>query len=228
LQIGIENVISVLQNMGMPYEPPSYPSLLLGALELSPLEVTQLYQTLAASGFNVPLRSVREVLTADGMQLTRYPLNVKQTLDIGVVHQVNRMLQMVVEFGTARQAGVELPALHAAGKTGTTDDLRDSWFAGFTGQHLAVVWLGRDDNMPAGLSGAAGALPVWIELMGGIDSRPLQLGVPQNVEYIWINRQDGRRSTAKCDNVTRMPFIIGTGPASDHECGPSWLQKLFN
>lgn len=228
LQIGIENVIAVLQKMGLPYEPPSYPSLLLGSLELSPLEVSQLYQTLASSGFNMPLRSVREVLTADGMQLTRYPLNVEQTLDISVVHQVNRMLQMVIEFGTAGQAGRELPELQAAGKTGTTDDLRDSWFAGFTGQHLAVVWLGRDDNRPAGLSGAAGALPVWIDLMADIDTRPLQLTVPQNVEYIWVNRQDGSRSAAKCDNVTRMPFIIGTGPATDNECGPSWLQRIFN
>ncbi len=228
LQIGIEKVIAVLQKMGLPYEPPSYPSLLLGSLELSPLEVSQLYQTLAASGFNMPLRSLREVLTADGIQLTRYPLNVEQTLDISVVHQVNRMLQMVVEFGTASQAGRELTALQAAGKTGTTDDLRDSWFAGFTGQHLAVVWLGRDDNRTAGLSGAAGALPVWIDLMADIDTRPLQLAVPQNVEYIWVNRQDGNRSAAKCDKVTRMPFIIGTGPAADSECGPSWLQKLFN
>lgn len=228
LQIGIENVIAVLRKMGLPYEPPAYPSLLLGSLELTPLEVSQLYQTLAASGFNIPLRSVREVLTADGVQLTRYPLNVEQTLDISSVHQVNRMLQMVVEFGTANRAGRELPGLRAAGKTGTTDDLRDSWFAGFTGEHLAVVWLGRDDNRPAGLSGAAGALPVWIDLMADIDSRPLQLAVPQNVEYVWVNRQDGSRSAAKCDNVTRMPFIIGTGPASDHECGPSWLQRLFN
>jgi penicillin-binding protein 1B len=228
LQIGIEKVIDVLRKMGLPYEPPSYPSLLLGSLELSPLEVAQLYQTLASSGFNMPLRSVREVLTADGVQLTRYPLNVEQTLDISVVHQVNRMLQMVVEFGTASQAGKELPALQAAGKTGTTNDLRDSWFAGFTGQHLAVVWLGRDDNQPAGLSGAAGALPVWIDLMADIDTRPLQLAIPQNVEYVWINRQDGRRSAAKCDNVTRMPFIIGTGPASDNECGPSWFKRLFD
>ncbi|HEY3487148.1 MAG TPA: penicillin-binding protein 1B, partial [Gammaproteobacteria bacterium] len=190
LQIGIENVVTVLQQMGLPFEPPSYPSLLLGSLELSPLEVSQLYQTLAASGFNMPLRSVREVLTADGVQLTRYPLNVEQTLDISRVHIINRMLQLVVESGTASQAGRELPALQAAGKTGTTDDLRDSWFAGFTGQHLAVVWVGRDDNQPAGLSGAAAALPVWISLMSNIHSRPLQLPIPQDVEYIWINRQD--------------------------------------
>jgi penicillin-binding protein 1B len=228
LNIGIENVIAVLQKMGLPYEPPSYPSLLLGSLELSPLEVSQLYQTLATSGFNMPLRSVREVLTADGIQLTRYPLNMEQTLDISVVHQVNRMLQMVVEFGTAGQAGRELTALQAAGKTGTSDDLRDSWFAGFTGQHLAVVWLGRDDNRPSGLTGAAGALPVWIDLMSDIDTRPLQLAVPQNIEYVWVNRQDGSRSAAKCDNVTRMPFIIGTGPVKDNECGPSWFNKLFN
>src|SRR5690606_25251706 len=133
-------------------------------LDLSPIEVTQLYQTLATSGFYMPLRSVREVLTADGVQLSRYPLNVRQTLDTKYVHIINRLLQMVVEFGTARQIHERLPQLRSAGKTGTSNDLRDSWFAGFTGQHLAVVWLGRDDNKVANLAGASGALPVWISL----------------------------------------------------------------
>jgi hypothetical protein len=71
-------------------------------------------------------------------------------------------------------------------------------------------------------------LPVWIDLMADTYTRPLQLAMPQNVEYIWINRQDGSYSAAKCDNVTRMPFIIGTQPEIDNECGRSWLKKLFN
>jgi penicillin-binding protein 1B len=227
MQLGLDEVIETLRNMGLPADPPAYPSLLLGSLELSPLEVSQLYQTLAASGFYAPLRSVREVLTADAVRISSYPVEVRQTLESGPVYQVNRLMQMVVEFGTGKQVGVRLPDLHAAGKTGTSNDLRDSWFAGFTGQHLAVVWVGRDDNKATKVAGASGALPVWIELMANIDTRPLRIPVPQQIEYIWLDLASGGRSSAKCDNATQMPFIIGTGPEFDSDCG-SWLKRLFN
>jgi penicillin-binding protein 1B len=227
MRLGLDEIIETLRNMGLPADPPAYPSLLLGSLELSPLEVSQLYQTLAASGFYAPLRSVREVLTADAVRISSYPVEVRQTLEPGPVYQVNRLMQMVVEFGTGKQVGVRLPDLHAAGKTGTSNDLRDSWFAGFTGQHLAVVWVGRDDNKATKVAGASGALPVWIELMTNIDTRPLRIPVPQQIEYIWLDLASGGRSSAKCDNATQMPFIIGTGPEFDSDCG-SWLKRLFN
>src|SRR5690606_7781981 len=169
--VGVENVVATLEKMGLEKTPPAYPSLLLGALELSPWQVTALYQTLASNGFRMPARAVRDVLTADGQKLTRYSLDIRQTLEPSVVYLINNLLQKVVEFGTAKPADPRLPELKAAGKTGTSDDLRDSWFAGFTGQHLAVVWVGRDDNQPMGLAGSTGALQVWIDLFSAIDSR---------------------------------------------------------
>jgi penicillin-binding protein 1B len=214
--------------MGLEKTPPAYPSLLLGALELSPWQVTALYQTLASNGFRMPARAVRDVLTADGQKLTRYSLDIRQTLEPSVVYLINNLLQKVVEFGTAKSAGARLPELKAAGKTGTSDDLRDSWFAGFTGQHLAVVWVGRDDNQPMGLAGSTGALQVWIDLFSAIDSRPLRMPVPGNIEHVWIDMATGKRSRHKCDNTLQLPFIIGTAPKASIDCRKSLLDWLFD
>lgn len=226
--VGVENVVTTLKKMGLEKAPPAYPSLLLGALELSPWQATALYQTLASNGFRMPARAVRDVLTADGQKLTRYSLDIRQTLEPSVVYLINNLLQKVVESGTAKSAGAWLPALKSAGKTGTSDDLRDSWFAGFTGQHLAVVWVGRDDNQPMGLAGSTGALQVWIDLFSAIHSRPLQMPVPGNIEHVWIDMATGKRSRHKCDNTLQLPFIIGTAPKASIDCRKSLLDWLFD
>ena len=227
--LGVERVVKTLQDMGLRESPQPFPSLLLGALEVPPLEVAQMYQTLAGGGFYTPLRSVREVLTADGTRLNRYGLKVEQRLDQSSVYLINNLLQLVVERGTAKAVGRSLPQLHAAGKTGTSDELRDSWFAGFTGSRLAVVWVGRDDNSSTGLSGAAAAVPVWIALMEQIRTRELKMQLPSNVEHVWIDWNNGQRSAAKCDNAVRLPFIIGSAPEETAEChGASWIQRLFH
>ncbi len=229
LTVGVDKVINTLQQMGLQQRPEAYPSLLLGALELTPLEVSHLYQTLAANGFSVPLRAVRDVLTSEGSKLTRYPLSVQQTLDSSSVYLLNSMLQQVARQGTAKKLATALPHLKAAGKTGTSDDLRDSWFAGFTGQHLAVVWLGNDDNSSTGLTGASGALPVWIDLMKAVRSRPLRIPMPKNIEHVWIDKQSGLRSGPKCENAVQLPFIIGSAPSERAACkGRSVWDWLLN
>src|SRR5258706_7768625 len=140
---------------------PPYGSTLLGTIGLTPFEVTQMYQTLASGGFRTPLRAIREVQTPDGVPLKRYSLSVAQTVDPGATYLTVTALQQVVQSGTGTGLSAFLPAdIKIAGKTGTTDDLRDSWFAGFTGDKLAIVWVGRDDNQSTGLTGAAGALTV--------------------------------------------------------------------
>jgi penicillin-binding protein 1B len=229
LLVGVENVIENLQKMGLQASPPPYPSLLLGAVEASPVEVAQMYQTLAAGGFQMPLRAVREVLTADGSRLSRYALKVRQTLDQGSVYLINNLLQQVVTRGTAKAVGQRLPQLHTAGKTGTSDEFRDGWFAGFTGSHLAVVWVGRDDNTSTGLSGAGAAVPVWIALMENVRSRELRMSLPGNIEHVWVDWATGLRSSAKCDNAVQLPFIIGSAPEQMAECHrQSWIERLFN
>jgi penicillin-binding protein 1B len=125
-----------------------------------------------------------------------------------------------------------LPNLRVAGKTGTTDDLRDSWFAGFSGDYMAVVWMGRDDNKPTGLTGATGALKGWMNFMAETSHVPLSFEAPAGVRYVWVD-DAGLLSAESCDGARYMPFIEGTEPVEQGAgCSPleglqSWFQKLF-
>jgi penicillin-binding protein 1B len=202
---------------------------------LSPIEVTQVYQTIAAGGFRTPLKAIREVLTADGEPLQRYSLEVEQVVDPASLYLLTVALQDVVREGTARRLAASLPSdLHVAGKTGTTNDLRDSWFAGFTGDRLAVVWGGRDDNQTAGLTGSTGAMTVWGDMMAGLDPEPLILPEPDGIERAWIDPVSELLSDSDCPNAIELPFIAGSAPIDSAACGPppgksikNWFKRLF-
>ena len=141
-------------------------ALLLGALTLTPFEVTQVYQALAGDGFAMPLRSINAVMDQQGTLLQRYPYTIKQTLEPSATYLTNKILQEVMREGTGRSAYQQLPRdLQLAGKTGTTNDLKDSWFAGYTGDYLAVFWVGRDDNKSTSLTGSSGALELYIRYL---------------------------------------------------------------
>ena len=154
LDVGVPKVVKVLEGLGVEAQLTPNPSLLLGALDLSPMEVAQVYSTLASGGFRTPLRAVRSVQGPDGEPLSQFPLETEQAADPAAVYQLDQALVQVMQRGTGRAARSRLPAGHiVAGKTGTSNDLRDSWFAGFTQDLLAVVWVGYDDNQPTGLTG---------------------------------------------------------------------------
>ncbi len=226
LAVGVPQVIRTLQRMGVERELNIYPSLFLGATALAPIEVVQMYQTLASGGFRTPLRAIREVLTADGKPLQRYSLTVEQGFDPAPVYLVNTALRKVVEEGTARALNAMLPPdLAVAGKTGTTDDMRDSWFAGFSGDRVAVVWLGMDDNSPIRLTGATGALPVWADIMRKIGAQPLQMVKPDTVDYVWIDTSNGLQSSQECSSAVQLPFIAGSIPEQNSPCGQDPLEQ---
>jgi len=111
------------------------------------------------------------------------------------------------------------PDLNIAGKTGTTDDYRDSWFAGFSGNRLTVVWLGRDDNKPTGLSGSSGALRVWMNLMADLNLEPLDPPLPAGVEEIRVNPRSGLQVSQGCRGGQPVPFLAGSGPRGSTSCG---------
>ena len=218
LDLGVGAVADTLRALGVARDIDPYPSLFLGALSLSPLEVTQVYQTLAAGGFRSPLRAIRAVLDAEQHPLQRYPLTVAEAADARAVYLLDRNLVEVTQSGTAAALQRLLPAgLQVAGKTGTTNDLRDSWFAGFSGDRVAAVWVGLDDNTPTGLTGSQGALPVWADLMRGIDNQPLQLQPPGGVEYHWIDPA-GRLAAEGCAEAVAFPFISGSQPTELSDC----------
>ena len=215
MDVGVDEVADYLGRLGVRRRIDAYPAIMLGAFDLSPIEVTQMYHTLASGGFRVPLRAIREVTDARGGKLSRYGVAVSR----GVAPELNFLmvnaLEAVMREGTGRAASRRLPAgFVSAGKTGTTDDLRDSWFAGFTGDRLAVVWLGHDDNTPAGLTGATGALSVWTELMRRLKPVSLDPPPPPGIEWHWVDVQSGHRTSAGCPAARKIPFVAGSEPAS--------------
>ncbi len=236
MDVGVKQVIDTLRSAGLAREPAALPSLLLGALALSPLEVSHLYHTLAADGVYTPLRAIRSVLDADSRALQRYSLNSEARFDEDLSHLMHFALQAVMRIGTGRGAYGQLdPALVVAGKTGTSNDYRDSWFAGYTGDHLGVVWLGYDDNRPAGLTGSSGALAIWADLFGSLTTASLSQNTPATIEYYWIDAGDGLRSAQGCDGAQLVPFVAGSQPQRQTDCDKvsrpirHWFNKwLFN
>lgn len=218
MQVGVSRVISDMQKLGFARTPNAYPSLLLGAVSMAPVEVAQMYNTLATGGFRTPLNTIREVLRPDGTPLKRYALEVSETVDPRAVFLVNHALQDVTRRGTAAAAGRAL-SVRTAGKTGTTDDYRDSWFAGYSGDALAVVWVGRDGNESAQLTGATGALPIWTRLMqdiGKVDFRPAR---PGGMNETWVDMRGGKLATERCPTGRSLPFINGSEPTGQPGCG---------
>ncbi len=232
LDLGLDAVIDTLQELGVSRKMEPFPSLLLGALSLSPLEVAQVYQTLAAGGFRAPLRAIREVLDVQQQPLQRYPLTVSQAAKPAPVYLLSRNLVEVTRQGTAKGLKHYLGAdFEAAGKTGTTNDLRDAWFAGFTADRVAVVWVGRDDNAPTGLTGSSGAVPVWGDFMRSVKSLPLSALAPDAIEYFWIDNS-GRLSAEGCTGAQAFPFIKGSEPQMRSSCAleqepDGFFQRLF-
>ena len=237
LEVGLDKVIDMLERLGAERELKAYPSLLLGAQALSPLELASIYQTIAANGFRMPLRVIRRVTDAEGRELSRYPFTLKQQVKPELVHLLQYALQEVTREGTARYAYSVLPDnLNLGGKTGTSNDQRDSWFAGFAGDRLAVVWLGRDDNGQLPFTGSGGALRVWSEFMRRERPEPFVATRPAGVEYVWIDEATGLKSDPRCEGSRQLPFLVGTAPEQKVDCGLEnpvrrsldWFRNWFN
>ncbi len=202
LDIGVPRLARLMQSLGVPAPRDPQPSMILGSVDLSPLEMTQLYQLLASGGTPVPVSAVRAVLGADGKPLTRYPRPPGEASGADVVKLVTVALNETTLSGTAASlAGGGGVKLDSAGKTGTSDDWRDSWYAGYTGEHLGVVWLGRDDNQPTRLSGATGALRVWTALFQKLPSANLRLEFSPAVRWHPYDTGDG------CQRIRYYPVL---------------------
>jgi penicillin-binding protein 1B len=244
-EIGIERVLDTVRRLGVDRPMRPFASTLLGAIELSPLEVAQMYQTIASGGFRSPLRAIREVTTQEGRPLTRYPLAVEQVFAPEPIYLLAAAMQDVVREGTAQSLSKFLPPdIAVAGKTGTTDEQRDAWFAGFTGDRLAIVWVGYDDNRAARLSGSSAALPIWGDMMAALAPEPLALAKPEGIELVLIDPQTGLRGGTSCPGATEVPFMQGSAPQERAPCSgtmdaavetveqtvqkaKSWLERLF-
>lgn len=209
LDVGLPRVAKTFGQLGIEKPPGQNPSLLLGSFELTPLEVAQLYNSFANGGFRTPLRAVRAVLDAESKPLKSFALEVTPAADSATVHELNRMLVHVIDHGTGRAARAAIPpGVVIAGKTGTSSDFRDSWFAGFSGSHLAVVWVGFDDNRPTGLTGSAGALAIWTQLMRRLDTRSWDAIAPESLEEVNIEFATGLAARVDCGGVDLVTVAV--------------------
>jgi len=228
MDIGVDRLSRLMQVLAG-IAPPAHPSLLLGAVDLSPMQMARLYQFLAAGGQLQALHAVRGVLDGDGLPLHRYerPAPAPERGDTIAARLVTLALQEAAERGTARRlAGEGLAALRPAGKTGTSNDSRDSWFAGWTGSHLAVVWVGDDQNRPTGLHGATGAMRVWSGLFKRLPTAPLRIA-DDGLEWAWVARDQEVRTDAECAGARQLAFVEGYAPIEHRGCTLERLRDWF-
>lgn len=171
LEIGLDKVVETLHAAGVDKDIAPNPSLALGAVELTPWQMAQIYSTLASMGSYKKISTIERVETLHGEVLYQNPSGFEQHLDKDKAAVVVGLLKMPPEIGTARSLqNWDIP-LALAGKTGTTNDLKDAWFVGFTPRLLTVAWVGFDDNATTGLTGASGALPLWAKFEKTVASR---------------------------------------------------------
>lgn len=189
------------------------PALILGAVDQSPYAMAQLYQFLASGGEIQPLHAVRGVLDANGKALNRYDKEPApaQEGDAIAARLITIALQQAVSNGTGTQLVRDgLGRLSPAGKTGTSNDGRDSWFAGWTGDHLAVIWVGNDQNKETGLYGATGAMRVWSAIFSRLPTAPLEVG-NKGIDWQWTI---GSNTTdPDCPGARRFAYVSGFAPA---------------
>jgi penicillin-binding protein 1B len=211
---GYERVAELWAGLGVGTTPKPYPSIALGVFEASPFEIALAYTIFPSLGTLRPLRHILEI-DSGGKDVTKRPKPpVKDIVRPSTAFLVTNMLRSVINEGTGagvRGAGF---SLDAAGKTGTTNDLRDAWFVGFTPILLTVVWVGFDENQPLGLSGSQAALPIWTEYMNralaGTPSIPFD--PPEGITFVEIDPDTGKLAVPGCPRVFREAFLTGTEP----------------
>ena len=190
-----------------------YPSIALGVFELTPMEMATAYSACPNAGVIKPLRSIVRVVSGED-SLMPTPVEGPRIALESTTFLLTNMMRSVLNEGTGASARGNGFTLDAAGKSGTTNDLRDAWFVGFTPELLAVVWVGFDDNTPLGLSGTQAALPIWTEFMkralAGHDN--LIFDVPEGISFVDIDRDTGRLALPTCPRTTNEAFLAGTEP----------------
>ena len=207
MSLGLPAVIDVIKRLGIDQAIPEYPSVLLGALNLSPLQVAQMYQTIAGSGFYSELNSIQVVVDEDDHVLNRFGLTLEQRVDSKSMALLQFALNRVTIEGSAKSLAWLMPKRVVAGKTGTSNELRDSWFAGFSGDLLGVVWLGRDDNTPTAVTGASGALRVWAKAFNALADEDVQLSHNAELAYLGYEPETGETYDVACNR----PIKCGSG-----------------
>lgn len=231
MQVGIANVVKTLEKLGVDKnEIRPVPSMFLGSFTLTPFQVAQMYQTLTNSGKHAQLSALRSVIDIEGTVLYQSLPRVSQTVDQQAAWLTTYAMKRGVLEGTGRYLNSQFGWAALAGKTGTSNDTRDSWFVGVDGREVTTIWLGRDDNKPTKLTGSSGALRVYAEYLKHRIPEKLTLPWPQGVSTLGFVKTAHGSLSLDCENSFTLPVwdIDGRLQKQCDNQPKQWLKKLFS
>lgn len=241
LDVGVERVRERLYAAGFDESTHAYPSLTLGAVDMSPLQVSQIYSALANRGIQQRLTSIEAVYTHWNQPLYQQQRRVQEVFSTQSAYLTDYALQGVMREGTGRSIRQYVSPAGLAGKTGSTNELRDSWFVSYDNQHVVTVWLGGDDNQSIGLSGATGALPVAGDFWQRLQPQAITRERPYGLQSGAFDRLTGIAVSLECETAYHLPSAVYQAPTR-RRCSPmdsqqeqseeqeesrSWFQRVF-
>ncbi|RTZ15004.1 penicillin-binding protein 1B [Vibrio aquaticus] len=231
MQVGIPRVVETLEKLGVDEnEIRPVPSMFLGSFTLTPFQVAQMYQTLTNSGRQAKLSALRSVIDLEGNILFQSLPSASQTVDQQAAWLTTYAMKRGVLEGTGRYLNSQFSWAALAGKTGTSNDTRDSWFVGVDGREVTTIWLGRDDNKPTKLTGSSGALRVYAEYLNHRIPQKLTLPWPQEIGTYGFSKTAQGSLELDCQNGFKLPVWDAQGTFKSH-CDnqpKQWIKKLFS
>jgi len=233
MALGLENVINAIHLLGYEDDIVMRPSLLLGAINMSPLQINQMYLTIANQGYAEQTHAINLISTNEGEILWQFVATNEQVISTNAVFLMDYALTQVTKTGTAKSLSWRLPNKLIAGKTGTSNDLRDSWFVGYDNKHLVTTWLGKDNNQPTTLTGSSGALLLFSDFIKKQGTVSKQRIKPNAVSMTLFEQKTGHAVLSQCDNTVNYP-AISAGIVIQESClkkkvdTRSWFEKFFD
>ena len=233
MSLGLENVANAIHLLGFEEDIITRPSMLLGSINMSPLQINQMYIAFANHGKLAPVHAINNVVSSYGETLWQVESTSTKVISTDASYLMDYALMQVAKTGTAKSLSWRLKNKKVAGKTGTSNDLRDSWFVGFDEKNLVTTWLGKDNNKSTGLTGSSGALLLFTEFIkkqGVVNKVSNQ---PDTVAMMLFEEKTGNAVTSDCANTVTYPVILA-GLSINEAClqekneGQSWFEKLFS
>ncbi|BBT89119.1 penicillin-binding protein 1B [Enterobacter cloacae] len=245
MALGLPAITETWQKLGVPKDQlHPVPAMILGALNLTPIEVAQAFQTIASGGNRAQLSALRSVIAEDGSVLYQSFPQAERAVPAQAAYMTLWTMQQVVQRGTGRQLGAKYPGLHLAGKTGTTNNNVDTWFAGIDGREVVITWVGRDNNQPTKLYGASGAMSIYQRYLANQSPVPLNLVAPEDIVDmgvdgsgnficgggmrtlpVWTTNPDSLCQQSQPEQPTGNPFDQSSQPQQPQQQQPQQPQQ---